>query len=750
MRTDISRQLEARTIGGPPALAVFFLIFSACLTAAPVREVKGKVTDPSGAPVAGAQVSLVSRVGVEAQTVSALNGTFTLEAPGSLESPGDPHIKLVVTAPGFSTQTLPLDRAASVQLAILVQLAIAPQVDSVKVVGSAIDVSASQQAGSVSIIPREQVRERNEPYAMDLLRYVPGVVFNQTGAAGGVSTLFLRGGNSNFSLVQIDGVPVNAFGGGFDFAHIPAEAVESVELIRGPQSAVYGSYANSGAINFVTRQPGASPRLDVLAEGGSYGERRFGITASGTVAGFGILASASRIDSNGMVQNNDYRNEDLLLHVGRRFGRQSLSLHGYFDSNDVGEPGPWGSNPKGIFTGIDTVSRSRNNFGEYGGHYEADLGGRVRQEVFGSFFLDNSGFLSPFGFSFNKDMRGQGETRTIVSVTRHYTLAAGVAAGREEVKNTFIGDANFSVFPIRRNDFAVYLENRYEVAGRLFLSAGVRGEFFRTAAMPGDGFSRPMFPASRVSRANPKLSAAYVAGNTRLHSSFGMGIRPPSGFELAFTTNPALMPERTRSVDAGIAQKLWNGKLLLDGTYFYNRYYDLIVTLGGSLTTLSHYTSDNLANSRAQGAEFSASVRPARWTFVTASYTLLETRILSLDGTNQAPLPFTVGQQLTRRPEHSGNVAATFTRGRAAVNLTGYFRGKTLYEEPSFGASSGLFENPGFANVGINLNYALGRGVTAYGNLRNALDRHYEEVFGFPSPRLNFVAGLKWTLAGGQ
>ncbi len=85
-----------------------------------------------------------------------------------------------------------------------------------------------------------------------------------------------------------------------------------------------------------------------------------------------------------------------------------------------------------------------------------------------------------------------------------------------------------------------------------------------------------------------------------------------------------------------------------------------------------------------------------------------------------------------------------------AADLTGYFRGRTLYEEPSFGASNGLFWNPGFSNLGINLNYALGRGVTAYGNLRNALDQHYEEVFGFPSPRLNFVAGLKWTIARAQ
>ena len=99
-----------------------------------------------------------------------------------------------------------------------------------------------------------------------------------------------------------------------------------------------------------------------MAEGGSHYERRFAITGSGTIAGFGLLVSASRYDSDGMVRNNDYRNEDVLLNLTRRFGRHSLSMHGYFDSSEVGEPGPWGSNPQHIFTGIDTISRAKNNF----------------------------------------------------------------------------------------------------------------------------------------------------------------------------------------------------------------------------------------------------------------------------------------------------------------------------------------------------------------------------------------------------
>lgn len=718
-------------------LLAYLLTFSACLSAS---EITGKIIDPSGAAVSGAQVAAVNRVGVVARTAAAPNGSFQLDAPRTADT------RLVVVAPGFSTRTLPLDQAA------IVQLEIAPRTDSVQVVGSTIEIPASLQGSSVDVIPGSRVRSSNEPFAMDLLRYVPGVAFNQSGAAGGVSSLFLRGGNANLSLVKIDGVPVIGFGGGlgFDFAHIPSEAVDHIDVIRGAQSAIYGSYANSGVIDFVTRRPEAAPQLDLLAEGGSHNERRFAITGTGTVAGFGLLVSASRYDTDGLVTNNDYRNEGVLLNLTRRFGRQSLSMHGYFNSSEVGQPGAWGSDPKHTFTGIDTVSRGKYNFSEYGAHYQADLSPRVRQELFGSFFLNNSGFQSQYGFSFNKDLRAQGEARTIVSLSRHDTASFGVTGGHEEVKNSFITDAGFANFPMERNEIAVYAENRYEVAGRLFLSGGVRAEFFRTPSIPTDGYSRPLFPESSISRVNPKLSAAYVAGGARLHASFGMGLRPPSGFELAFTNNPALKPERTRSVDAGVERRFGN-LLTLDATYFYNRYYDLIVTLGGSLTTLSHYKSGNLANSQAQGAEFSAHLRPARWLFVTGSYTLLETRILSLDGSsNQAPLPFAVGQQLTRRPEHSGNVIATFTHGRLAADLSGYFRGRTLYEEPSYGASNGLFWNSGFANAGVNLNYSVGRGVTAYGKLRNALNRQYEEVFGFPSPKLNFVAGLKWTIGRTQ
>ena len=171
------------------------------------------------------------------------------------------------------------------------------------------------------------------------------------------------------------------------------------------------------------------------------------------------------MNTDGPVANSDYRNQGVLLNVTRRLGEgQSLAMHGDFDSNENGVPGPWGSDPKHTFTGIDTVSRNKNNFSDYSAHYQADLSARVRQEFFGAFFLNNNGFISPYPFTSNKDLRANGESRTIVSITGHDVAAFGFSGGEEEVRNSYITDANFQMFPIRRRDLAAYAENRFEWA----------------------------------------------------------------------------------------------------------------------------------------------------------------------------------------------------------------------------------------------------------------------------------------------
>src|SRR5208337_166641 len=182
--------------------------------------------------------------------------------------------------------------------------------------------------------------------------------------------------------------------------------------------------------------------------------------------------------------------------------------------------------------------------------------------------------------------------------------------------------------------------------------------------------------------------------------------------------------------------------------YFYNKFEDQIVTLGGSLTNLSTFISDNLGNSRAQGLELSFRLQPARSLQVSGEYTLLGTAILSLDGSSLVQAPFHVGQELYRRPKNSGGFNVTWQRGRLALNSNAYLRGQTLDTEPNEGLTACevgltcLFPDKGYVVLNGGFSYRLTHGLEIYGHVNNLLDRKYEEVLGYPALPLNFLAGV--------
>jgi outer membrane cobalamin receptor len=706
-------------------------------------ELKGAVVDPSQRPIPGATVAAINGVGIIVQQITDDGGGFDFNV-----SPLYENYQLRVTAPGFQTVTVGAGASN-------IQLALAPQEDSVSVIGSAIDVPASQQGTSSSVIASGEIRERNEAQAFDLMRELPGMVFAQSGPRGSVADLFVRGGSSNYNLVLLDGIPINSFyyGGLFDFSQIPSDFTSEIDVARGPQSAIYGSYAIGSVVNFVTRSPANGPSLDVLAEGGTHDENRVSVSGSDMIHGWGAAGSLSSLLTNGPVRNSDYRNDNIFLSLEHRWYTQNLFTFGDFDSNNVGEPGPFGSNPQGLYPGIDLISRSKNNTSAYGAHYQNDLTETVRLDVTTGFFLNNSFYISPYGDSFNKDIRVYGEARGTWKATSFWTLAGGFAFEREELKNTYISTTDGYVFPFRRDREGIYLENRLTFFRKLFINAGLREEVYETPFIPGDANvypnGRPNFPARTDSRLNPKISGVYMLQPTvRLHASYGTGIRPPGGSDLAFTNNPTLAPERTESYDIGVEERMLSGRLSLDATWFHNRYKDLIVSLGGSLSEISQYQTGNLANARAEGVETSARFRPESWISLTGNYTWLESAALSLTGSSSLVQEyFYLGQPLLRQPKQSGSAVVNFPYKRLGVNLVGYFRGHDLDVEPNYGASKGLYRSAGYVNAGINVNYRVRGNLTVYANLRNALDRRYEEVYGFPAPLLNVVAGLKWSLA---
>ena len=532
------------------------LLFILTLGAARAAELRGTVLDPSGAAIAGAQVSAVNRVGVVAQAATDGAGRFVLRVTDT------DGVRVVVTASGFATETV------SPAETLAVRMTIAPQVDSVRVAGSAIDAPMSEQGSSAAVVTREEIAQRNEPMAADLLRYLPGLTLAQSGQRGSNTSLYLRGGDSNFTLVQIDGVTVNAFGGAFDFAHIPAEWLERVEVVRGPQSAVYGAYAISGRGQHGhaaarRRRPRSTsrPRAAATRSGASrraaaerWGASEFPAPPRGWTPTAPLPTPATAMKTLRLAS----------LAISRV---RDSALRGHFNSNEAGAPGPWGSDPLGLYTGLDRVSRNRNNFSNYLARYWADLTPRIRQEISGGFFLNNNYFKSPYGDSYNQDRRAQGEARTLASVTRRYIAAFGFAWVREDEENSWITDSGFRIAPLRRDQQGLYWENRVQFGQSVFVNAGVRGEFIRTAALPAnDGFQAPGHAAAWHYEVEPE-GGGGVGGARRNAPARLLRHRHPPARRLrpGLHQQPracgrSARPASTRALNSGCSETTWRWK----------------------------------------------------------------------------------------------------------------------------------------------------------------------------------------------
>ncbi len=718
--------------------------------AAPAVALSGTVFDPSGRAVPGARVSLLVALTALDERQTDARGQFRFEGLRS------GVFQLVASKPGFSTSSTEVELRDGEARSVDLRLKLSAVEQQVVVSASLGGVLATQIGSSVSVVTQHEMDDRGAQGVLEVLRGVPGLEVNQSGRRGGVTGVFIRGGNSNYNLVLIDGIQVNDFGGAFDFASLPVDGVDHVEVIRGPQSALYGSNAVTGVINVVSQRGEGPPHFAALAEGGSYATRRFAAGGSGLNHGFGWAFNLSRLDSGGVVRNDNYRNETAWLSFGySRTPRRQLNFHFLGNANDAGAPGPFGSDPLGFFPGLDTVSRDKQNLFGYQASYAEQFSSRFRQVATVSVATNRLFFRSPFGDSFSRNLRVVANTRSELTLSSKELLVFGLEYNREQIKNTFIADANNAPFLLPRTSNAFFAENRWNPTPRWFLITGLRVDNIRTHQLPADGFgSRPLLPASSIWKVNPRLSVAFLAhesdaggwlGATRLHGSFGTGIRAPDGFELAFNNNnPRLKPERSTSFDLGAEQRFFGNRAVLDVTYFFNRFTDQIVTLGGSLQNLSSFTSDNLANSRAQGAEVSFRVQISRSLELAGEYTRLNTAILALDGATIANSPFRVGQPLVRRPRNSAGYNVTWHHRRLMLNLNGYVRGPVLDVEPNLGASGGFFRNKGYVLANGGFAYELPRGVELYGRLNNFLNQKYEESFGFPALHLNFLAGVKF------
>ena len=725
---------------------------------------RGVVVDPSERPVTGAEIRVVGPLGVRTTETDAEGRFEVADLP-----PATYHV--IVTAPALDTASRRVVLHGDATT-IRIPLPLRPVTESVVVSASHVEVPLSSAPASVTVVDGRELRSRQIDTLGGALSLVPGMTVSHNGGPGSLTSLFPRGGDSDFTLVLVDGVRLNTFGGTIDLSQLALGGVERVEIVRGPQSALYGSDAIGGVIHVIGRQDGG-PLFEGLAEGGSRATTRYSAGSGGRRGEWIWHGSAERQASDGdrrllpasgeRVANDDRR----LLQASASLGWQPspearIRATARALESERGAPGPYGSDPGDTFPGVDTFARGRNDHRQIGVSADHPWGGgladRVRQRWSLGWADLDSDFRSRFdGFvseSALQTRRLSVRSQTDVLLSSSSSVSAGVDVQFERARSTFVTGERAQQIPIDRRVAGYFGELRQQLGSSMAVTAGLRVEDIRRGALEGDPFAftpRPAFADDRRLAVNPRVSWMWTMprggdggpGTTRVHVSAGTGIRPPDAFEIAFTDNPALKPERSRSVEAGVSHRVDPLALTVQLTAFHNAYDDLIVAVGQRLAGSSRYRTDNISNARARGVELSGDWTLMRSLRARATYTFLDTEILAVDGTAAAPSPFEPGDPLIRRPRHAGSLLLQYSRGGLDVFAEASARGRTLDVEPNFGAFGGLFENAGFAVLDTGASFRLTRRLEVFGRGLNLLDRRYEEVLGYPAPERRGVVGVR-------
>jgi vitamin B12 transporter len=606
----------------------------------------------------------------------------------------------------------------------------------------------SDSIGSaVTVVTGEELRRQQIRHAADALRSLPGLVVSRGGGYAALTQVRIRGAEANHTLVLIDGIVANdTNNGAFDFSDLSADNIERIEVIRGPQSGLYGSNALGGVINIVTRGGRGPLELVARAEAGSFRTFDYALRASGgndrawgsiayherhsqgfNVAPFGFEedgATLKTFNVKGGVRIADGLVVDFVLrHSDKRGDRDT-------------EGGPVGT----LAVQVDDPTRFASKVFLGGVNLRWDtLDGHVTHilrttrnetrilDLSPTFTTNNVSLTSRYGYL--------GTVRFDTPALAQLSHALTVLAEREQ--EDFTPQSDFADGITReRSRFATALEYRAEMARRLALTGNVRHD------------DNDTFRDFTTWRAAASLRLPEVG--LRPHASIGTGVKLPTMFENfglipgSFTPNPNLQPEESKGWDAGIELSLWSGRAVLDATYFEQ---DLRNKINGFAPGPGFtFTAVNVpGTSRRDGVEVSARVALTPQLLLSGAYT----HLTAVDAGGLAEI---------RRPRHSGRADVTwlFGGGRGTATLTTLYNG--AMDDTAFRIDGYFFGFPittpertrleGYWLVNAAASYRVLPGVEVFGRIENLLNERYFEIYGFDTPGIAGYAGVKLTFGG--
>lgn len=615
---------------------------------------------------------------------------------------------------------------------------------------------------AVTVISGDELRARGVSRVSDAIRQVPGAAVVQNGSFGSVTTVFLRGGESRYTKVLIDGVAVNSSGGFFDLSHLTTDNVERIEIVRGPASVVHGADAMAGAIHIFTRQGRGPATLDVDARAGTYGTREGFIGVNGSSGRAKYSISGAHRETDGLLPfNNRYYNGTLSGSAGvaPRDG-SDIALSGRYTTAEFHYPtdftgAPVDSNAYRVQhrltvgleagTRLSRISEARLLIGT---NDVADLTEDIATP-FGSSVRSHSALSS-------RSYRRSAEGRVRLNLSEA-TLNLGVEYAKERESSTNsegpVGQPTIptSTFVAARSNTAAYSELLGKLASGVAYTLSARVDDNSDYAAVGTYRAGFRFPLNAFASPKRSSESAERVRETLLRGSVSSAFNAPAFNQLRPTLytsgSPDLAPERARNFELGLEQPIGGNKFLLSGSYFNQRFSDLIQYVqGGPPGFLGSYA--NLSRASSNGVELELRLEESGGVSGNASYTVASPKVTQVSSSYTGDLK--PGQALIRRPTHSGNVNLTYSRRDVlSLSATAGFIGKrpdldfTQFPSPTVTLPAyGKLDLA--AIVGVLGKESSARALSLTLRMENALGKRYQDVLNFPAPGRTILVGARY------
>jgi outer membrane cobalamin receptor len=612
------------------------------------------------------------------------------------------------------------------------------------------ETPVSQVGSAVTVFDADEIERRGTPLLGELVQSTPGIAVVRAGGFGNVTSMFVRGGESSYNKVLLDGIPLNEPGGTFDFSNVTTDALDRVEVLRGAHSALFGTDAMASVVQLVTRR-GSRPNAQGAVEGGSYDTRRVSGTGGTGRGRFDITAHASRYQTDNRVPNNRFGNTTLSASGGlqlatdltlRFVGRAEFGATGSPGATAFGRPDLDASYSRRLAVGGLTLQHARGLWQQRATYalstsyaestnllvdppYTPTFEGRTAPFAFSDFPYDSTSDLRRHHATYQVDRQ------VTTSRFAHFVTGALDWDGeRADLENRIAS----TLVPASRDNVGAAIQ--HQLLGRRFaLTSGLRIE-------RNDSFGTAVAP--RVSFAYMARESNGAWADTKLKASAGAGVKEPTIIQSfspspSFLGNPDLEPERARTFDGGVEQRLYGGRVKVELVGFYGRFENIISTRTLSFTPFrSQYF--NIGLTHAKGTELSADVALKGGVSIRGAHTFLASEVTR--STSPGNAVFAEGRWLFRRPRHSGTFDIGWSRGRAAVDVHATFVGERV--DSDFAALvPPLLSNDGHTTWDAGVAYRITRHISFVGRVENLTDSEYMEPLGYPAWRRAGRLGVK-------